>query len=381
MEAAFRGVGVKLEGVAAGYSVAAVARYLQGLGDRPVVTDKGVFPAREAARLVLSGAVRELNVMGTAIRVDGSRAYSSSPIPGIEAGSERAELTYSQREIELVKIADLLASADIELHRAMDMASKDPLSLGALALEAYENEKRRGSPLHKELKSVLLNLLDMLADIMYVREGDRTDALTNRIKELSRAGEFEDLTEHARHRLHITRTVQRALAGNLREVYKSFAESGRHYVVTFDRSGSMEDRVGPTTKKAVAALITLLIAKADPEAAFSLVVFDSTAKVVLVRGTADEVAGAVAEVEPSGGTSYASAVAAADRIMNGGEVLVIVGDFIDSSRIPEQVADSIKSKASKVILIPVGANMRYAKALAKILKGEIYTYRNGYLIP
>ena len=272
-------------------------------------------------------------------------------------------------------MADLLAAAGIELHRAMELASKSPVALGALAVEAYENEKRRGSPLHKELKSALLNLLDVLADTMYVREGDRTDSLTSCIKEFSRTGEFEDLTEHAKHRLHVVRTVQRALAGNLREVYKSFAETGRHYVIVFDRSGSMEDRVGPTTKKAVAALIALLITKADPEATFSLVVFDSTAKVVLARGTADEVAEIVAEVEPRGGTSYASGLTAADKVMNGGEVLVIVGDFMDSSKIPEHVADSIKSKASKVILVPVGdADMQYAKAVADALKGEIYIY-------
>jgi len=66
---------------------------------------------------------------------------------------------------------------------------------------------------------------------------------------------------------------------------KTYVETGRHYIIVFDRSGSMAGDFRGVSKKAVASLVTLLIAKADPEAMYSLITFDRTAKVVALRKT------------------------------------------------------------------------------------------------
>jgi len=223
-----------------------------------------------------------------------------------------------------------------------------------------------------------MNLLEVLADTIYVREGERTDVLTSRIKQYSKTGEFDELTDHVKHRLHAVRSVQRLLAGNPKHVYKTYVEAGRQYIIVFDRSGSMAGDFRGVSKKAVASIVALLIAKADPEAIYSLITFDRSAKVVAVRKSAEEIADEVVEVEAKGGTSYVSGLTAAEKVMEQGDVIVVIGDFLDGVPLPETLAEGIKSKAGKTILIPVGgADISYARRLARQLNGEIYTYRNG----
>jgi len=362
-----------------GYSLNDVARYLMSLGGRPVMTDVGTMSAKDVAKLALAGAVKEIVVPGgPTIRISGTIAFSTMPLP--QAGTEEAELTYSHRELKLVKMADLLASMGVETAEDYYRLFRDPVEAAVKAIDAYDRERKRGSPMLTELRSAIMNLLDIVADIVYVREGDRSDAFTARLRSYSRSGEFDGLTEHERHRLHAVRTLHRLLTGDARAVYKTYVESGRHYVVVFDRSGSMRDPYKGATKKAIAALVVLLIAKADPEAKYSLVAFDKSAKVLVAKRSAEEAAKEVVEIEPAGGTSYASGLAAAAQVMDEGDVLVVVGDFLDGSPIPPNIAESVKSKAAKVLLIPVGrADIGYAKYVARILGGEIYVYRDGIL--
>lgn len=354
-----------------------VSHYLGSLGDREVLTDAGVLSAKDAAKLVLTGSVREVVVFGgPVIKIERFRAFSSAPLP--LPGTSRADLTYSRRELQLLKLADLLAAMGIESTAGYRAMLSDPLALAAAAVEAYENERKRGSPLAPQIKSSLLNLLDILSDIVYAKEGDRVDTVTSAIKRYEKTGELEELSDHAKHRLHATRTLIRFMSGTAREVYKTFVESGRHYVIVFDRSGSMGERYMNTTKKAVASLIAFLIGKADPEARYSLVAFDATAKVLAVRKELSEIADTIVEVEPAGGTSYPAGLKAASKILSEGDVLVVVGDFEDGKRVPQEVADGIRAKASKVLLLPVGeSNIEYAEYLAKTLNGEIYVYKAG----
>jgi Mg-chelatase subunit ChlD len=359
------------------YTLEELAKYLHSLGDLVVYTDIGVFTAREASKLVLSGGVRELLVKGTVIKVTGSGAIASEPlsIPGIG----EAELTYSHRELTMVKMADLLSSMGIETSKEYHEFLRDPVNAAVRAVKVVE--EKRSSPIYRRLKSALLNLLDVVSDIMLMREGNDIDALTNRLVRYSRSGEFEEVTDHQRHKLHLTRTLLRAHVGVLRPVYKVFIETGRHYVLVMDRSGSMGEIYRGATKKAFAALIALLIAKADPEAKFSLAVFDSSAKILARKRDPGEVADLIVEAVPAGGTSYFSGLAAAEKLLEDGDVLVVIGDFIDGSPIPRKLGESIKRKASKSILVPVGnADYSYALYIAKILGGEVYIYRNGKLV-
>jgi len=344
------------------------------------MTNIGFIPGKEAAKLVLSGAIKEVVVFGgSVIRVLGSRAYSTTPLP--QAGTAEAELTYSHRELNMVKMADLLAAMGVETAEDYHKLFRDPVEAAIRAIDAYYREKKRGSPMLRELKSSLLNILDLVADIVYVKEGERADAFTVRLRNYSRSGEFDELTEHVKHRLHAVRTLQRLVTGNARAIYKTYIESGRHYVIVFDRSGSMAEVYRGVTKKAMAALIALLITKADPEAKYSLIVFDASAKILATRESAEEIVDKVIELEPAGGTSYASGLTAADKIMEEGDILVVIGDFLDGSPIPSTLSEGIRMKAGKVLLIPVGdADISYAKKIAGWLRGEIYTYRNGILV-
>jgi len=61
---------------------------------------------------------------------------------------------------------------------------------------------------------------------------------------------------------------------------KTYVETGRHYIIVFDRPGSTTGGFGGVGKKAVASLVTLPIAEADPEVILSLITFDRPAKVV-----------------------------------------------------------------------------------------------------
>jgi len=376
LERSFGGVHAEAE---RGYSLEDAARYLKSLGSTPVMTDVGVVKAKEAATLILSGAVKEAVVFGgPTLRVVGTKVFSTAPLPQSSAGEAEGGLTYSHRELKLAKMADLLLSMGVETANDYAQLFRDPLTAIVKAVDAYDRERKRGSSLLRELKSAIFNLLDIVADIVYVKEGDRTDAFTVRLTKYSRTGEFDELTDHAKHRLHTVRSLQRLMTGETRPVYKTFVETGKHYVIVFDKSGSMGETYRGATKKAMAAVIVLLIAKADPESKFSLVAFDRSAKVLAVKKPAEEVVGEVVDIAPEGGTSYTSGLAAADGIMEEGDVLVVVGDFLDGSPIPEPLAESIKSKAGKVLLIPVGnADFGYARRLVRAFRGEIYVYRNG----
>jgi len=370
----------ELQATEGGYSLEDLAKYLMSLGSKQVMTNLGIMQAKDVAKLVLSGAVKEIVVFGgPTIRVAGTRVFSTVPLP--LPGTAEAELTYSHRELKLVKMADLLLSMGVESAEDYHKLFRDPVNALVKAVDTYDREKKRNSPMLRELKSALLNILDLVADVIYVKEGERADAFTVKLRSYSRSGEFDELTEHVKHRLHTVRTLQRLVTGNGRAIYKTYIESGRHYIVVFDRSGSMAEIYRGVTKKAMAALIVLLIAKADPEAKYSLVVFDSSAKVLAVKRDVEEIVDNVVELEPAGGTSYVSGLTAADKIMEEGDILIVVGDFLDGSPIPSTLSEGIRMKAGKVLLIPVGdADISYAKSIARQLNGEIYIYRNGILV-
>jgi len=362
-----------------GYSLDDVAKYLASLGDKPVMTDVGTVSAREAAKLVISGAVKEVVIFGgVTIRIEGTQAFASEPLPA--QGTAEVDLSYSQNELRLVRMADLLLSMGVETTEELRRLLSDPMNALVEAIVTYEKEKKRGTTLSGELKSALFNLLDIVADAVYASEGDRVDAFTFRLKNYERTGEFDEITDHVKHRLHIVRSLQRMQIGVARPVFKTYIESGRHYIIVLDRSGSMGEKYQGVSKKAMAALIALLIARSDPEAKYSLVAFDTSAKILGVRKEATEIVDDIVEIEPGGGTRYASGLAAADKIINEGDVLVIIGDFIDILPIPASIAESLKSKAEKVLLIPVGkADIERARSIARMLGGEVYVYQRGML--
>ncbi|MEM3964406.1 MAG: AAA family ATPase [Thermofilaceae archaeon] len=359
------------------YSLADASRYLELLGDKVVMTSKGAVPAKVASRLVLSGSITDVVVPGgPTLKIVGTSVLSTHELPSGGVSRVDGELTYSRREIDMIRIADILALMGMDAADLTHLSLNDPGDTLAKVLEVVSD--KRGSPLYPQLKSALKNLVDVLGDTVSSREGDRTDALSSQIRRFSRTGEFDELSEHEKHRLHVTRTLMRMEMGTARAVYKSFAEMGRRYTVLFDRSGSMSEKHVSTTKKAIGALLVTLIAKADPEARFNLVVFDATAKVVVRDGDYDQLIDALLELEPGGGTHYPSAVAAASKVMDEGDILVVVGDFMDTAHIPRNTITSVKMKASSVLVVPVGrADKAYAEYVASELGGKIYVYAGG----
>ncbi|MEM4619553.1 MAG: AAA family ATPase [Desulfurococcaceae archaeon] len=359
------------------YSLTDISRYLDMLGDKVVMTSKGAMPAKVVSRLLLSGSITDIVVPGgPTLKVVGSSVLSTHKLSFKGIGRDEGELTYSKREIDMIKIADVLALTGMEMSKLAHLNLSDPGDILAKVLDAVS--KKKSSPIYPQLKSALKNLIDILGDVVSSKEGDRTDTLSSQVKRFSKTGEFEELSEHERHRLHITRTLMRMEMGIARPVYKSFMEMGRRYTIVFDKSGSMSDKYINTTKKAIGALLVCLIAKTDYEAKFNLVVFDSSAKIVVRDGDYDQLIDALLELEPSGGTHYPSAMVAASNIMNEGDILIIVGDFIDTSQIPRNVSSSIRMKASSVILVPTGeSDEDYAEYIAHELNGKIYVYENG----
>ncbi|MEM1841878.1 MAG: AAA family ATPase [Ignisphaera sp.] len=359
------------------YSLTDISRYLDMLGDKVVMTSKGAMPAKVVSRLLLSGSITDIVVPGgPTLKVVGSSVLSTHKLSFKGIGRDEGELTYSKREIDMIKIADVLALTGMEMSKLAHLNLSDPGDILAKVLDAVS--KKKSSPIYPQLKSALKNLIDILGDVVSSKEGDRTDTLSSQIKRFSKTGEFDELSEHEKHRLHITRTLMRMEMGISRPVYKAFTEMGRRYTVLFDRSGSMSEKYINTTKKAIGALLVCLIAKSDPEARFNLVVFDTSAKIVLRDGDYNQLIDVLLELEPSGGTHYPSAMMAASNIMNEGDILIIVGDFIDVSRIQKNVSSSIRMKASSVIVVPVGeADEDYVEYIAHELNGKIYIYENG----
>lgn len=362
------------------YSTLDVSKYLMSLGDRVVMTSRGAIPAKIASKLVLSGTISEVVVPGgPTIKIVGSAALTTHPIHSCGLGREEVELTYSKRELDMVKTADLLASIGVDAAELHHIQLTDPNEVLVKAIDVVSSKKN--SPLYPQLKSSLRNLMEILSDVISSREGDRLDTLSSHIRKFSRVGEFEELTDSEKHRLHVVRTLHRLAFGNLRSVYKSFTEFGRRYVILFDRSGSMSETYVNTTKKALGALVVALISKCDPEAKFTLIAFDTTAKIVTRDGSQQEVLDALLEIEPRGGTYYKSAVETASKIMDEGDVLVLVGDFMDTSRPKKESVEAVKLKASSVLLIPVGkADEGYAKYMADQLGGKIYIYKQGAFV-
>ncbi|MEM4744184.1 MAG: AAA family ATPase [Ignisphaera sp.] len=359
------------------YTLADASQYLDSLGDRVVMTSNGIMSAKVASKLLLSGTITEVVVPGgPTMKIVGTSVLSTHELPSSNVGRREGELTYSKREIDMIRLADILALMGMDTADFTHLSLNDPGETLAKVLEVAS--MKRNSPVYPQLKSSLKNLIDILGDVVYSREGDRSDTLSSQVKRFSKTGEFEELSEHERHRLHITRTLMRMETGIARPVYKSFMEMGRRYTIVFDKSGSMSDKYINTTKKAIGALLVCLIAKTDYEAKFNLVVFDSSAKIVVRDGDYDQLIDALLELEPSGGTHYPSAMVAASNIMNEGDILIIVGDFIDTSQIPRNVSSSIRMKASSVILVPTGeSDEDYAEYIAHELNGKIYVYENG----
>ncbi|MEM4788097.1 MAG: AAA family ATPase [Ignisphaera sp.] len=359
------------------YSLADASRYLELLGDKVVMTSKGAVSAKIASKLLLSGSITDVVVPGgPTLKIVGTSVLSTHELPFSNIGRRESELTYSRREIDMIRIADVLAMMGMNTASLTHLSLTDPGDTLAKVLEVVS--EKRNSPLYPQLKSALKNMIDILGDVVYSREGDRTDTLSSQIRRFSRTGEFDELSEHEKHRLHVTRTLLRMEMGTARAIYKSFAEMGRRYTVLFDRSGSMSEKYINTTKKAIGALLVTLIAKSDPEARFNLVVFDTSAKIVVRNGDYNQLIDALLELEPSGGTHYPSAVAAASEVMDEGDILVIVGDFMDAAHIPRNTIASVKMKASSVLVVPVGrANKAYAEYVANELDGKIYVYAGG----
>ncbi|MEM1694290.1 MAG: AAA family ATPase [Ignisphaera sp.] len=358
------------------YSLIDASRYLSLLGDRTVITSKGVMTARASARLLLSGSITDIVIPGgPTLKVIGTSVLSTHELPrGVDRWEE--ELTYSKREIDMIKMADILAMMGMNTANFTHLCLTDPGDTLAKVLEVVS--EKRNSPIYPQLKSALKNMIDILGDVVYSREGDRTDTLSSHIRRFSRTGEFDELSEHEKHRLHVTRTLLRMEMGTARAIYKSFAEMGRRYTVLFDRSGSMSEKYINTTKKAIGALLVTLIAKSDPEARFNLIVFDTSAKIVVRNGDYNQLIDALLELEAGGGTHYPSAVAAASNIMDEGDVLVIVGDFMDTSTLPSDSVASVRMKASSVLIIPTGTtDEAYTDYVARELGGRIYTYIGG----
>lgn len=356
-----------------------LALFLNSLGSREVVTDKGTMPAKTAARLVLAGAVRELVVprLGS-VRIDYPHVHATKPIPKQSAyGLEPGELTYSSAELELVKLADLAMLLGMDSVSFTEKALSDPGGLLADVIEIIDNKKE--SPLYPRLRSRLHNLIDILVDIMVQREGDRSDVLSRYLVSTSNTGEFDEISR-VKHRLHASRTIKNLLTGDLRFLYKTYASHGLHYVVVFDKSGSMATRSRTASRKAIGALVAALISRSDPEARFSLVVFDTAARILAVESDSRAVLDHILELEADGGTRYASGLRAASQVLRDGDVLVVIGDYEDSVFPDQSTALALKEKASKRLLIPVGdANSWYLRRLAKLISADIVVYTRGAL--
>ncbi len=358
------------------YSLTEVAEYLASLGDEEVLTDAGPMPAKKAARLVAAGALKEVFVLstGAVIRIEGFRAYSTV---SLTAGRGRgvSEFVVSPAEIVATKMADFLMSLGLRPENISKSMMKDPIGTAATVLQAYERAWR-ASRAFEELRTDLLQFLDIVADVVTAKaEGNIFD----RTKRFWKAGEFHGLEEHVKHRLHVTRSLQRILQGNLRPIYKVFTEIGRHYIIVFDKSGSMGAGVrfrarGSETlisKKAVGAVTALAIAKADPEARYTLVIFDSAPTTIAVSAGPEDIAGAIIDVTAGGGTDYTRALLQAIKYAEGDDVLVVVGDFLDSPP-PVWVGEKVIEKTGKRVLIPVLASETVVERFAQVLNADVF---------
>jgi len=183
-------------------------------------------------------------------------------------------------------------------------------------------------------------------------------------------GEFHSIDEE-KNRLDAVRTVNRFVNYNYRPLYREFAEAGKHIVIAIDKSSSMENQVSSYTRFAFAAALCAAIAETDKEAKFSVVAFDYEAHTLLEFGSKDEAQKAIAQIEPGGGTSYASGIGAAVEKAKPGSAIVLVGDYEDNEGIPPSIKQKAAEKGVEFYVALAGDGHRdYAEYITKEMNGK-----------
>lgn len=361
----------------AGGGLRGVAQSLAAMGDAPVMTDKGRMTAREAAKLLLAGVVRDVRGHGFGVSVtpSGVFAYGLGQAPG----KEPSPLLLGDAS-RLAKLADELASLGVELgDLSRGVAYTPEAVVSALVAEL---QRSRGFA-RRRLRSILYNLLDLVAGAVSSAAGDDPMYIANQIERLGRSGDFHAVVPGAREgRIHAPRTAINMATGSLRRVMRVYAESGRRYVILVDKSGSMSAGYNGVTTYGIALLALWQIAYSDPTARFTVIAFDTRPYVAAVGAGHEEAADSLADILPGGGTSYEAALKAATEYLRGDDVLVVIGDFHDAPGFARrELPGEVVSKTSKRILVPVGAANAFTVAsYARILGAEVYVYRRGALV-